>query len=198
MKKERNVWKWAFLSLITTFSLLLIVIAMVFFLLFPKERDKLTNEFKDAYGETLFVISTTKEQLNRFLSQQVDSDTRDFQIMLEESVILEGTVPVFGRSVQYELKLQPELYGDGNLMLKSKGFHLGELQLPSEMLFLLLKNTIHFPEWIEIYPKEKQIFLNVTEISALETLTIKITTFDLEKDIIEFELVGKASNIPQL
>ncbi|RXI99885.1 DUF2140 family protein [Anaerobacillus alkaliphilus] len=193
MGKNKNWWKLAFFCLTSSLLLLIVILLVTFYLLFPAS----TNYGYDSYqssGETLFVITTTKEKLNYFLAEQITRDHgRNFQIILDEHVLLEAAVPLLGRTVPFQLYLQPEVQG-GNLALRSEKFQIGEFRLPSETLFRLIKNTISFPEWILVDVNEEMIFLRLNDIEALETMYIRIIKFDLESDQIEFELVSKGNN----
>lgn len=191
MKGERNVWKIAFLSLVSSLTILFIALLVIFFISFPK-IDHVKLDQQNTNGETMFVITTTKDRLNYFIAEQLSRDgDSNFQIVLSDYVMLEAVIPLFGRSVAIQLDLEPELHGDGDLTLKSHSFRLGEFELPSETLFRIIQNTMMFPEWIEINAKEETIVLNITDMKTLDTLFIKVTQFDLERDMIEFELVSQ-------
>lgn len=191
MKGERNVWKIAFLSLVSSLTILFIALLGIFFISFPK-IDHVKIDQQNTNGETMFVITTTKDRLNYFIAEQLSRDGEsNFQIFLSDYVMLEAVIPLFSRNVAFQLDLEPELHGDGDLILKSHSFRLGEFELPSETLFRIIQNTMMFPEWIEINAKEEMIVLNMTDIKTLETLFIKVTQFDLERDLIEFELVSR-------
>jgi uncharacterized protein YpmS len=190
MEVKKNVWKIAFLSLLCSLAVLFMSL-LIWFYFFFSTPDYVQHEREHRSGETMFVISTTKDRLNSFLAEQISTDgNNNFQITLSEDVLLEAAIPLFGRNIAFELFLQPEVYGDGDLLLKSKSFHIGGIQLPSQTLFSLIKNTLSFPEWIEINTNEETIILKVTDIDGLESMYIKVTKFDLEMDNIEFELVS--------
>jgi uncharacterized protein YpmS len=191
MGVKKNIWKIAFISIVCSLGLLFISL-LIWFYFFFSSPDIVQLEREHRVGETMFVISTTKDQLNSFLAEQISSDgNNNFQITLtSEHVLLEAAIPLFGRKIAFELFLEPEIYGEGDLLLKSKSFHIGGFQLPSETLFSLIKNTLPFPDWIKINTSEETIILKVTEMEGLESMFIKVTKFDLEMDNIEFELVS--------
>ncbi|MCT8139496.1 YpmS family protein [Anaerobacillus sp. CMMVII] len=190
MKMKRNIWKIAFFSLLSSLAFLFIFIMIVLYF-FVASPDYAERERHQSMGDTMFVISTTKGQLNQFIAEQISRDgNQNFQIILKDYIVLEATIPLFGRRITMQIDLEPQLYGDGDLLLKSSSFRLGEFQLPSDVLFSLIKNTLSFPEWIELNAAEETILLNITEIDALESMSIKVVQFDLVRDIIEFELVS--------
>lgn len=190
MEVKKNIWKFAFFALLSSLAIFIITVIIAFYFFLPA-TNSVEPERQNGGGDTMFVISSTKDKLNLFLAEQLSRGSNNhFQIFLSEYVMLEAMIPIFGQEISFQLYLEPELYGDGDLMLKSHSFHVGEFQLPSQTLFRLIANTISFPEWIEIDTNKEMIILNITEINALESMFIKVRQFDLERDIIEFELAS--------
>ncbi len=189
MERIGNRWKVAFIILFSSLLVLIVSLFVSFYLLFPKVSEYEHIPIQQS-GESFFTITTTKEKLNHFLAEQIGLGSgRAFEIFLSEEVILEAVIPLFGRNVPFQLFLAPEVQ-DGNLLLRSKQFQIGEFQLPAETLFRVIKHTLEFPEWLTVDPENTFIFLRLNEIEAMETMYIRIIKFDLVNDEIEFELVS--------
>ena len=192
MEMKKNKWKIAFISLIT--SLVVLVFAFFIFVLYylpvPIEHSK--YEIDQHSGDTRFIITTTRENLQLFIDEQLSKEESDnFQIYLSEYVTFTADIPFLGSQIPLQLDLEPQLYGDGNLLLTERAFRIGQLHLPSDTLFQLISRMIEFPEWIKIDAKEGNIYLYINNIETLNNLYMKVTAFDLEKNEIEFELVSK-------
>lgn len=188
--KKKNLWKIAFLSLLTCLGVIATVLIILVYTNVPEANDSIESDRKNRSGEKRFVISTTKDDLNEFVREQLDrSNNENFTVYIDDYVTFEVVIPVFGTNILLSIDLEPELYGEGNLLLKERAFRLGNLKLPSETAIQLIKNHIEFPDWIVIDAREGLIYLYVTEIDILETLFIKITAFDLKEDNIEIQLV---------
>ncbi len=191
MEKEYNKWKIAFVSLIT--SLALIAIALITFVLYylPVSMEHSVDDVVQPSGESRFVVSTTKENLQFFIDEQLSQDGSHLNIFLSDYVTLTAEVPFLGSNIPFQLDLEPQLYGDGNLLLTEQAFRIGQLQIPSDTLFQLISRTLDLPEWIKIDATEGKIFLYITNIETFNHLFIKVKAFDLKENKIEFELVSK-------
>ncbi|WP_096188219.1 YpmS family protein [Evansella halocellulosilytica] len=185
-----NHWKIAFFSLI---SLIFLVITIGIIWLNQalnideyERRDIPLSE--DAEG-SVFHINTEKEDVNYWLQQQLEEETEnEFNLFLDDDVYFQTTINVYNMNIPIEMALTPAVTEAGNIELEEQYFRAGALELPSEHIFRILQSTVDFPEWIEVHPSERKLYINVRdEIS--ENVQIKVQTFDLEENRIEIEVV---------
>ncbi|WP_416149181.1 YpmS family protein [Salipaludibacillus sp. HK11] len=182
-----NKWKVLFLTLIGFLSLL-IVSAVVWLNL--ALSDEGSDDFQSTVPEVSegasFTITTTKEDLNSWLQQELskEQDAEMYDLYIDDGVYLETQIEAFGLNVPIEMKLTPNVTNEGNLELEEEYFHVGGMSLPSERVFQLISATIELPDWIHVISEDRKFYVDVRQ-GVSEEIDINIQSFDLETNEIE-------------
>lgn len=190
----RNKWKAAF------FLLLLITVAIpatVIILLFtdPKgghlDRSALDSDIRD--NQKLLSIHTEKEQVEDLLNKELKKKAPNVNVYvnLRDEAVLNGSFVAFNQELPYQITFEPEVMDNGDLLLKEKDIQVGRFPLPGDEVFKLLKNTVKFPEWVDVYPADESILMRVTEMPTKPGYAVKTEEFDLKKNSIKFGVYTK-------
>jgi uncharacterized protein YpmS len=193
MDKEKR-WKAAFIILLLSVISIVIISVLAFFYYFPSvtQTDEI-NQHRPIKDGAEFTLTTNKEELNllihRYLQRKAPTHKRmDYEVYLEESIMLEGIVSVWDRNISFTMSFEPKVLENGDLLLKQKEFQVGRLHVPVDRLLQLIRNTYTFPEWVTIQPDRHSIYLALSEVNPNSEFRIRAKTFDLDKDLIEFRV----------
>lgn len=52
-----------------------------------------------------------------------------------------------------------------------------------------IANQYNFPEWVDINPEDEEIYVHLTKMDLKNGMLIEAKTFDLEQNIIQFNLL---------
>lgn len=190
----RNKWKAAFFTLLL---LILLIPAAVLFLLFKDpgggslDRSMLDSDIRD--NQKLLSIHTEKEQVEDLLNKELRKKAPDVNVYvnLRDEAVLNGSFVAFNQELPYQITFEPEVMDNGDLLLKEKDMQVGRFPLPGDEVFTLIKNTIDFPEWVDVYPADESILMRVTEMPTKPGYAVKAEEFDLKKDSIKLGVYTK-------
>jgi uncharacterized protein YpmS len=192
MSKSR--WKTAFFVLLSVNIIVIIILTALIFLpvnqTYPSDSDSTKDEILAKLS-----VQATKNDLDILVNRIIERENKDSQIdyyvIFADEVELYGDFPVFDQTVELKLTFQPEALENGDLILKQNQISIGQLQLPVKFVMNFIKDGYHFPEWVEIRPDDKMIYVHLTEIELPNNLRIHAKTFDLVNDKIDFTLLLK-------
>jgi uncharacterized protein YpmS len=190
----RNKWKAAFFTLLL---FILLIPAAVLFLLFKDpgvgslDRSMLDSDIRD--NQKLLSIHTEKEQVEDLLNKELRKKAPDVNVYvnLRDEAVLNGSFVAFNQELPYQITFEPEVMDNGDLLLKEKDMQVGRFPLPGDEVFTLIKNTIDFPEWVDVYPADESILMRVTEMPTKPGYAVKAEEFDLKKDSIKLGVYTK-------
>ncbi|MCM3732859.1 YpmS family protein [Fictibacillus nanhaiensis] len=190
----RNKWKAAFIVLLI---LTLAIPAAVVALLFTDpngghlDRSKLSSDLRA--NQKLLSIHTEKEQVEDLLNKELKKKAPNVNVYvnLRDEAVLNGSFVAFNQELPYQITFEPEVMDNGDLLLKEKDIQVGRFPLPGDEVFTLLKKTIEFPEWVEVYPNDESILMKVTEMPTKPGYAVKTEEFDLKKNSIKFGVYTK-------
>ncbi|WAA11065.1 YpmS family protein [Fervidibacillus albus] len=186
-----NKWNWkvAFFLLL---AVNLFIVGTLFVLLFiPKDDTPYSLQDEEGAGEPVFDLHTTKAELNGFindyLKKKLGDSAVEYTVLLTDQVELIGELPVFDQKVQMKLTFVPEALANGDILLTQKSISIGRLNLPVTYVMNVMKKSYQFPEWVEMYPNERVIYIHLTEI-GMEDIRLMANTIDLENDDFHFSI----------
>ncbi|GGB65926.1 YpmS family protein [Fictibacillus barbaricus] len=190
----RNKWKAAFFTLLL---FILLIPAAVLFLLFKDpgggslDRSMLDSDIRD--NQKLLSIHTEKEQVEDLLNKELRKKAPDVNVYvnLRDEAVLNGSFVAFNQELPYQITFEPEVMDNGDLLLKEKDMQVGRFPLPGDEVFTLIKNTIDFPEWVDVYPADESILMRVTQMPTKPGYAVKAEEFDLKKDSIKLGVYTK-------
>jgi len=183
-------WKKAFFILIGINIFSLLIICILFFI----PAKEFTNFDDDTrLSSSQLEIQANKKNLNDLINQYIEKETKNskvkYRVNLENHVELYGMIDVFDTQVQMQLNFESKALDNGDLLLTLSSIQVGQLNLPTYYVLNFIKNVYAFPEWVDIYPNEKVIYLHITEIEMKNDMKIKIDEFDLPNDHISISLL---------
>jgi uncharacterized protein YpmS len=190
----RNKWKAAFFTLLL---LLLVIPAAVIFLLFTDpggghlDQSLLDSDIRD--NQKLLSIHTEKEQVEDLLNQELRKKAPNINVYvnLRNEAVLNGSFVAFNQELPYQITFEPEVMDNGDLLLKETDIEVGRFPLPGDEVFTLLKKTINFPDWVDVYPADESILMRVTEMPTKPGYAVKAEEFDLKNNSIKLGVYTK-------
>jgi uncharacterized protein YpmS len=194
MKNNLRSWQIAFFSLLGLVMFIVITAVVLFHQYFPDVTDEHFTYQSPLKKEATFTIQTNKERLNTLIATRIEENPSDVPYMvelLEDKVQFKTAFQVLGQRVPVTINFLPEVVNNGDVILKVETFSLGLLNLPVEQALQLISTWIEFADWIVTYPAERIVEVKVTEIKIEnnDNISFQFTTFDLQQDKIELEMV---------
>ncbi|MFC5713566.1 YpmS family protein [Thalassorhabdus alkalitolerans] len=186
----KNIWMIAFFLLLSVNIIVIIggVAAINHYLPETEDSKELPERTVEEPGEPVFTLTTTKEQLNYFLYEELEDE--EFSVeAAEDRLILESSIELLGRSIELEMNFAPEVQENGDLILREDGLRLGILQLPGSEALQVLTSQADLPEWAEIYPEERAIYISLSEIEINDEYVPAIREIDLLENNIEIDIL---------
>lgn len=187
----KNTWKIAFFALAGVLVIGVIVIASLLFS-GGKEFNKDTQAKPLPTGEKLFTIHTGKEQAAFLMNKEIeDQKNLDLKVRMRDDIKLNGQVDVFGRKIVYQMSLDPEVLPNGDLALHEKNVRVGNLNLPGEQVLSLVSNSVTLPKWVNIYPEDRIIHMQLTKMNVKKHIKVKAKEVNLKNNDIVIDVFGK-------
>ncbi len=174
--------------------MVIFTIFMMFQRYLPEVTDEHFMQHSKGTDEATFTIQTNKQRLNQLIASRIKEEPAEMPYMvelLEDHVQFRSAISVLGQRVPITINFLPEVLENGDLLLRVETFTLGLLNLPVEQVLQLITSWIDLADWIITYPADRVVEVKVTSIKLDENESIyfKFTTFDLEEDLIELEMV---------
>ncbi|WP_100406540.1 YpmS family protein [Bacillus solitudinis] len=192
MNRQIFTWKNGFFFLVSLCILILICLFIFVQRYLPEVNS---NHWIDnqvvGEKESTFTIHTDRKRLNYFIKQQIEEQNSEFRYMVElqeDYVHFRTMFTILRRDVPVTINFHPEVSAQGDLLLHVRMFSIGGLSLPADRVMQLVKEFVDAPSWIEIYPKEKMVFVKVTQLRIDERISFHFSSFDLRRDKIELDM----------
>ncbi|UTI41435.1 YpmS family protein [Niallia sp. RD1] len=184
-----NKWKVAFLTLVGVLVVCIIFLAIMIFK--PVEKSPIIK--KKEREEVPFAVTTNREDLTKLINHYLEKEGLNgpihYEINIADQVELYGTLPIFNTDIQMKLSFEPIALENGDLLLKQKEISIGQLPLPVSYVMNFIANQYKFPEWVDINPEDEEIYVHLTKMDLKNGMLIEAKTFDLEQNIIQFNLL---------
>lgn len=192
-KSKEILWKRLFFTLlIINITFILIVITLVFFPI-SESTPHLPKVYETEEDEgSEFIVRTTKRNLNElinaYLNKQLRHTQHQYHVLLEEDVQLFGELPVFSSTVPLFINFEPLVQKNGDIILKQKSISVGLLELPNKRIMSYVQKYLPMPEWVEVNPKEEEIYVSVTEMDIKSNFKVGVERFDLDANNIAIKI----------
>lgn len=183
-----NKWKVAFLALV----LIIIVATFIVFRMATTPIDTaLPPEVSAAEGSVLAIQTTANEFeaiAKQYLMDALTNSPVEIELSIEEQIYLSGEFSVFGVSVPLRMDFDPLIH-NGNIRLKQTAVHVGKLNIPPQTVLNIMKESVSFPSWVIVRPKEEEIYVDLSRLTIAENSKVRAKEIDLANDAIMLEVI---------
>ncbi|MDE5414971.1 YpmS family protein [Alkalihalobacterium chitinilyticum] len=191
MKKTIN-WKISFFILAGINIIFLLTVFIIILTLFPAVDKKEYLTIPDGTPEANFTIHTTRDEINqliqlKLLEQPNHLVTYDVYLS-EEQIEFKTMIPILSRDIGVQVDMVPEVAPNGDLLLNISTISMGDFQIPRHLVLQMLMDYISFPSYVNIYPNDQLVHLNMSEITEEENISFSFSKFDLLNNEIELLL----------
>ena len=189
--KIDNKWKGLFLGLLAIN--LIAACILIYWATRPIKDEDSLNKLATNDEKVEIPFTSNKEDLNRIINYYIEEESSDspikYEVLLKESLELYGTLSAFGRNVEIKVLFEPVTLENGDLLLKHEAIQIGGMSLPATFVLNYINEKYDTPEWVMIRPKEKTIYLALSQMDLKSGITVKAKAFDLKNDDIELSLL---------
>lgn len=189
-KNKLNVWKWAFLFLLSIVLGVGIWLSTQLTPFIQGEPNLSLNEL--VKEEMTFQLQAHKKDLNQLVTKYIDDELSNkqvkFNFILDKEAQLSGTFQLFGHDVGFSLFLDPFVMENGNLQFKATRISVGALNLPISFAMNLIKSQLEVPDWVAINTEKEMIVFNLNEFYLENGMHFSADKIDLENDDIRLNV----------
>ena len=189
--KIDNKWKGLFLGLLAIN--LIAACILIYWATRPIKDEESLNKLATNDEKVEIPFTSNKEDLNRIINYYIEEESSDspikYEVLLKESLELYGTLSAFGRNVEIKVLFEPVTLENGDLLLKHEAIQIGGMSLPATFVLNYINEKYDTPEWVMIRPKEKTIYLALSQMDLKSGITVKAKAIDLKNDDIELSLL---------
>ncbi|UOQ50176.1 YpmS family protein [Gracilibacillus caseinilyticus] len=190
-KKVRN-WRKLFITLLSINLALLLAIVLFIFWPAPGAEEPEQVFIEDEAGAE-FTIRSSKSNLNELVNAYIDKlpklgENIQYTVKFDKQVHLMGTIEAFSSEVPVNIKFEPQVQQNGDIILQATDMSLGLLRLPEDRILQYVSSRVETPEWITIDPKEEQIYIAVTQMNMDSNFRVRAQQIDLANDNISFRI----------
>lgn len=186
IKTRKNIWFWAFWSLLVAFFL------ACFFIWGAVSNDNSQSQDSQSSihdSDASFNVVLTRKQVNaiaaKFLKEQ---KIKHLSVAAESrQVDVYGSVKLLGSNLNVGVAFDPSVTQNGNVTLKAKKLIAGSMPLPIGIVLSYIKSTTKLPKFISINASKKEIGINIAKMKTGKLLAFKAETIDLRKNTIIFQ-----------
>lgn len=187
---KRN-WRLYFVIL---FGVNLFIITLFSILIFssPPQSDSLpTPQYIDEPGAE-FRVESTKEDLNELINDYLDqvllAENADFSVHIDQDIHLTGSFGAFGASIPLNVRMDPNVLDNGDLVLNVSEMSIGLLNLPRNRILHYVNQQVATPDWFLFDAQNEQIYVAVTQIDIQSNFRFSVQELDLTDDDISFSI----------
>ncbi|PXW92107.1 uncharacterized protein YpmS [Streptohalobacillus salinus] len=187
--KQMTKWQWAFIGLLTL-NFIILAGMMTLLVLSPPQSDLLPEPNYIEEPGASFTVNATKHDLNTLINDYLDqvlrSDQADFSVLIDEDFALSGTFTAFGIPVPLNVRMDPVVQANGDLVLEVNEMSLGLLNLPRDRILHYINRQVSTPDWLYFDSTNEQLYLAVTQIEIQSNFRFSVESLDLSDDDISF------------
>ncbi|MBU5593912.1 YpmS family protein [Amphibacillus sp. MSJ-3] len=197
--KERN-WQLYFLILFGANVVLITTFAIFIFSTPPKSDPLPTPVYIDEPGAE-FKVESTKEDLNELINDYLDrvllADGADFTVYIDQDIQLTGSLMAFGTAIPLNIRMEPVVQKNGDIVLSMTEMSLGLLNLPKDRILHYINRQIDTPDWLYFDSQNEQLYVAVTQIDIQSNFRFSVQELDLTDEDISFLIkIPQAGVIP--
>ncbi|RYM02171.1 DUF2140 family protein [Sporolactobacillus sp. THM7-7] len=179
--KKRNPWKAAFLALLFTVILMILLLFGLITGWFSGGDEAVRVSPNQPDGAAIFTVQANKNQLETMINEQLSKQQDEklsYHVAIGHQVTLNGSFKLLFTGIPFSITFNPKV-SQGNIILKEADVELGGLKLPDEEVLSFLKSGGDFPKWVVIQPSKRQVYLDLSKIEIQDGMSVRAKTINL-------------------
>lgn len=185
--KNRNPWKWAFLTLL---AVIVVTVGTIFYNVSAPTTVP-TQEAAYNKTDTSVAVTLNRRQVNALSKNYLDRFLKDDKVKYRFLVgnkyaTVIGKTHFLGAKVQFALNFIPKRLSNGNILLQTKGLSVGQLNLPVKFVLSYIKANYKLPNWVYLNQKKRTIILDLNRYSKHRALHYSAQEINMEKGEFKF------------
>lgn len=190
-RQKKNIWKILFLILLSINVMIILGLAILFFL--ALQQEEIDYEVSEIENHSEFVIQTGKQDLTKLINYYIEKEGLngpiDYTVFLTDEVELYGEVQIFSQKMQLKMTFEPHALQNGDLVLEQKSLSLGDVALPVSYVLKFIRDAYKFPEWVIIQPNDHKIYVALREMRLNSGIQVRAEEFNLKDDHISMRML---------
>mgnify|MGYP003365206515 FL=1 len=184
LKRKQSPWFWSFWALLG-----IILLTGIFFFRIAAQPVSMTDHrSKIATSDATFDVSLNKKQVNALVAYYLsDSNVNGYTFRVEDNIMMYGSAKFLGENFKFGMMLRPEITKNGNIILTAQKLAIGNLPLPIGAVLQYVKTSYNAPKFVQINPKKKQIFIDMTQLPVTQGMSFRAKVIDMKSDSFIFE-----------
>ncbi|MEX0380769.1 YpmS family protein [Leuconostoc sp. MS02] len=184
LKQKQSPWFWSFWTLLG-----IILLTGIFFFAIAAQPVAMTdNRSKIASSDATFDVSLNKKQVNALVAYYLsDSNANGYTFRVEDNIMMYGSAKFLGENFKFGMMMRPEITKNGNIILTAQKLAIGNLPLPISAVMQYVKSSYDAPKFVQINPKKKQIFIDMTQLPVTQGMSFRAKVIDMKSDSFIFE-----------
>ncbi|WP_243129461.1 YpmS family protein [Weissella soli] len=170
---------------------LVVLVVLATTLLFLPTNGQINEGTKQNIGKAAFVVSVNRTQLNALVDQYLNSDPKlKHKLRLEmgkHDMMVYGTQKLLGQSVDFGIRMKPEVTKHGSITLHAESIAVGQLPLPVTFIMRALKNMANLPVWMQVDAQQKTITIDMGKTPKMQGVQFKAVKINPEKNQFVFK-----------
>ncbi|MBY0223924.1 YpmS family protein [Mammaliicoccus sciuri] len=185
-----NYWKIAFFSLAGLIAAS--IVGLIIVIGNTASSPPLPESNASSKAGYSLELNTTKENFEGIANTYIRKAVKGalpVELEMRDDVLLTSELTVFSYTLPLAMHFDPIVREDGNLILKQSSMELGDLNIPPSTVLKLLKNSVEFPPWMIVRPKEEEIFIDLQDLPISGDVKVKAKEVNLAEDEIILEVL---------
>ncbi|WP_161879053.1 YpmS family protein [Alkalibacterium sp. MB6] len=185
-KTKSRGWMWAFLLLL---ALNIGLVVWLVYRLQPTPIDTTTETQQQTVVRNdgwSFELTSESNQVNElinvYLEEEMGDDFEQYTLTIDDNVLLEGALQVFGFSVDFSLAMEPFVMENGNLQLRAQSIQLASFELPLSLTMNILSQQLDLPDWVRINSEDAYVLVAFNEFELQNGASLSMERVNLEDD----------------
>ncbi|WP_294976643.1 YpmS family protein [uncultured Leuconostoc sp.] len=184
LKRKQSPWFWSFWALLG----IILLTGIFFFRIAAQPLAMTDHQSKVATSDATFDVSLNKKQVNALVAYYLsDSNTNGYTFRVEDNIMMYGSAKFLGENFKFGMMLRPEITKNGNIILTAQKLAIGNLPLPISAVMQYVKSSYDAPKFVQINPKKKQIFIDMTKLPVTQGISFRAKVIDMKSDNFIFE-----------
>lgn len=186
--KRRNIWKWAFMTLIST----IILSVGGFWLYLISQEPPQFQVLQAAPQEEMVEVKTsiTPTSFNHLITALIGTDEAPYQLIIDEAIHFIGTFETMGATIPYEIVGQPTALADGNIAITIERIDLANIKLPISVSLRLFQLALPAGIPLQVQNDRNQLIIRLDQVAQEAEINVQAQMIDLANDQIELKFLA--------